>query len=192
MLTRQWMKIGLVTFLAVAATGAASWWAGQQPHLTLGNHQVFHEESNVAALSGFLVFIAAEMPGLAALLGIHDRKFCEAARAGRVCAVIIVPYLAALALVSLLTPGTVVNTGDSYCYDLWCLGVNRVNAVPRGQDILNTAEVRIFVDSSHPHHLRRSKQKPSSMYSMTRAGATLCCGRLPWWTPMSPCSPANR
>jgi hypothetical protein len=151
--TRQWMKIGLVTFLAVAATGAASWWAGQQPRLTQGNHQVFHEESNAAALSGFLVFIAAAMPGLAALLGIHDRKFHAAARAGRVCAVIVVPYLAALALVSLLTPGTVVNTGDSYCYDLWCLGVNQVNATPRGEDILYTAEVRIFVDSSQAHHL---------------------------------------
>jgi hypothetical protein len=158
-LTPQWRKIGLATFLAVVAIGAASWWAGQRPHLTQGNHQVFHQESNVAALSGFLLFIAAAMPGLAALLGLHDRKFHEAARAGRGCAVIIVPYLAGLALVSLLTPGTVVNIGDSYCYDLWCVGVNQVNATPSGQDILYTAEVRIFVDSSRPHHLPAEQAK---------------------------------
>jgi hypothetical protein len=35
----------------------------------------------------------------------------------------------------------VVNIGDSYCYDLWCLGVNHVNATPRGRDILYTADV---------------------------------------------------
>jgi hypothetical protein len=118
-------------------------------------------------------------------------KFHDAARWGRVCAVIVVPYLAALTLVSLLTPGTIVNIGDSYCYDLWCLGVKQVNTTPRGQDILYTADVRIFVDSKHPHYYRRSKQKASFMYSTTKAGAILCCGRRPSWTPMSPFTPAN-
>jgi hypothetical protein len=96
---------------------------------------------------------------VAALLGIHDCKFHDAARAGRACAVIIVPYLAALTLVSLLTPGTIVNIGDSYCYDLWCLGVKQVNATPKGQDTLYTAEVRIFVDSKHPHYLLAQQAK---------------------------------
>src|SRR5258707_666557 len=38
-LTRQQMGIGLAALLAIAAIGAASWWAGQQPYLTPGNHQ---------------------------------------------------------------------------------------------------------------------------------------------------------
>ena len=147
------MIIGLAALFAIAAIAAASWWAGQRPYLTPGNHQTFREGSNIAALAGFLVFMAAAIPGIAALLGIHDRKSHRAARAGRVCAIIMLPYLAALTLVSLLTPGTVVNIGDSYCYDLWCLGVNQVKATPRGPDILYTAEVRIFVDSTHPHYL---------------------------------------
>lgn len=61
--------------------------------------------------------------------------------------------LAALVLVWLLTPRTIVNIGDSYCYDLWRLGVNHVSATRSGQDILYTADVRIFVDSKHPHYL---------------------------------------
>jgi hypothetical protein len=150
--TRQQKRIGLAAILAVAAIAAASWWAGQLPHLTLGNHQVIHDGPNIGGV-GILVFIAAAIPGLVALFGIHDRRFHEAARAGRVCAIILGPYLAALTLVSLLTPGTIVNIGDSYCYDLWCLGVNQVNTIPKGQDILYTAEVRIFVDSSHSHYL---------------------------------------
>jgi hypothetical protein len=158
--TRQGIKFGLAAFLAVGAIGGTSWWAARWSyHLTPGNDLVFREASNGGAWAGFLVFIAAAVPGLAALLGIHDRKFHEAARAGRVCAVIIVPYVAALTLVSLLTPGTIVNIGDSYCYDLWCLGVKQVNATPRGQDILYTAEVRIFVDSKHPHDLPAEQAK---------------------------------
>jgi hypothetical protein len=154
MQVQPWKKIGLAAFLAVATTCAALWWAGQWFYrLTPGNHLIFREDSNAGALAGFLVFAAAAIPGLAALFAIHDRRLHEAARAGRVCAVIAIPYLAALALVSLATPGTIVNIGDSYCYDLWCVGVERVNATRSGQGILYTAEVRVFTDSSHAHRL---------------------------------------
>jgi hypothetical protein len=37
--------------------------------------------------------------------------------------------------------------------------VNQVSATPRGHDVLYTAEVRIFVDSSHPHHLPAEQAK---------------------------------
>ena len=93
---------------------------------------------------------------MAALLRIHDGKFRDAARASRVCAVIVVPYLAALVLVSLLTPRTIVNIGDGYCYDLWCIAVNQVNATPRGQDVHYEVRVTAFVDSSHTHRLPAS------------------------------------
>jgi hypothetical protein len=153
MLTRQRLKIGLAVLLAVAAIGAASWWAGQRPHLTPGNHLVFHQDSNAGGWAGLLLFLPAVAVCLRLLFALNDRKFHEVGRVGRVCAVIVVSYLAAVVLVSLLTPVTVVNIGDSYCYDLWCLGVNQVNASLRGQDILYTADVRIFADSSHPHQI---------------------------------------
>ena len=153
-LTRQRMKAGLAALLAIAVIGAASWWAGQRPYLTPGNHQVFRQDSNAGFFAEFLVVMAAAIAGVAAAFrGIHRRKYNVAARVSRVCAIIMVPYVAALVLVSLLTPRTVVNVGDSYCYDLWCLGVNQVNTAPSGQNILYTADVHIFVDSTHPHHL---------------------------------------
>ena len=152
-LTRQRMGIVLATLLAIAVIGPAWWWAGQRPYLTPGNHEIFRQDSNLGALTGFFAFVAAAIAGLTALIHAYNRKDREAARTGRVCVLIIVPYLAALALVSLLTPRTVVNVGDSYCYDLWCLGVNQVNATPERQNILYTAEVRIFTDSTHPHRL---------------------------------------
>jgi hypothetical protein len=64
------MKIGLTAVLAVAVIGAVSWWAGQWSyHLTPGNDLVFRDASNAGAWAGF-----------------------------RVCAVIIVPYFAALTM----------------------------------------------------------------------------------------------
>ena len=153
MLTRQQTKIGLAALLAIAVIGPAWWWTGQQPYLTPGDHEIFRQDSNAGAMVGFLVFFAAAIMGLTALFQAYNRKDDDAAFACRVCAGIIVPYLAALALVSLLTPRTVVNIGDSYCYDLWCLGVNHVNATPAGQNILYTADVSIFVDSTHAHEL---------------------------------------
>lgn len=95
----------------------------------------------------------------ALMLWINDRNFRESARVGRVCAALVVPYMAVLTLVSLLTPATVVNIGDSYCMDIWCLGVNQVKVTPRSQDILFTAEVAISVYSSHPHRLPAEQAK---------------------------------
>ena len=136
--------------LALAVLIAAWWWAGQRTYISPGTHQVFHEDSNVGAIAGFLVFIAATLTGLYALiLWINDRNYRQAARAGWVCAGIFVPYVAAVALVSLLTPRTIVSVGDSYCWDLWCMGVQRVNSIPNGVNTLYTAEVRVFSDSKH-------------------------------------------
>ncbi len=56
--------------------------------------------------------------------------------------------MGAVVLVSLLTPRTIVNIGDSYCWDLWCVGIQNVNTSPQGQNILYTAEVSLSVDSA--------------------------------------------
>jgi hypothetical protein len=88
------------------------------------------------------------------------RRFRAAAREGWICASILIPYLAAVLLVSLLTPRTIVSPGDGYCWDLWCMGVQHVSATPHGQNTLHTADVRIFSDSTHtlraPAELARS------------------------------------
>lgn len=138
MLTRRRVTVALASLLFVVAIGVASWWAGQRPYLSPGNHRIFRQDSNPGAMVGFLVFVAAAI---------------GAARNIRVGAVIIGPYLGALVLVSLLTPRTIVNFGDSYCYDLWCLGVNQVNAAHADQNILYKADVSVFVDSTHAHRL---------------------------------------
>ena len=147
-------KIGAVVLLAISALLSASWWIGQRPYTTPGSNQVFRMDSNAGGLVGFVGFVIllpAMIVGLGSLLlCIDDRKFCgDAARVGKVCSWIVMPYMAALMLVSLLTPQTIVSIGDGYCWDLWCLGVEQVNATPQGQDILYTAKVRLFSDANH-------------------------------------------
>jgi uncharacterized membrane protein YhaH (DUF805 family) len=148
---QRFRKAALATLPAAAALFAACWWAGQRTYISPGTHQVLHEDSNVGAMAGFLVFTVAAIAGLVALLGIHDRRIREATRAGWICAGIALPYLAAVVLVSLLTPRTIVSMGDSYCWDLWCMGVQHVNAASQGANTLYTAEVRVFCDSEHTH-----------------------------------------
>jgi hypothetical protein len=94
----------------------------------------------------------------------------EIGRSVRVCAVIAISYVAALVMVSLSTPGIIVNIGDNYCYNLWCLRVKQVNPTTRDQDILYTADVRLFVDCDrHADHIP-AEQENSFFYVLDDQG----------------------
>jgi len=129
-----WIALGATVILS-----AASWWAGERPYLTPGTQQVFRMDSTLGFLVEFLVFIGLIGAGLITLL---------AGRGRWICACIAGSYVAAVVLISLLTPRTIVNIGDSYCWDLWCLGIQKVNTTPQGENTLYTAEVSLFVDST--------------------------------------------
>lgn len=152
MQVQRWKKIGAVTLLASAVLAAAFRWGGQRLFVTPGTHQVFQEEASFAGeLGAFLLFVAGAFVGVpAALFAINDRKLSPIPQACRIFAWILIPYTIALVMVALLTPGTIVSIGDIYCWDSWCLGIQQVNAVPQGENILYTAEVRIVSDHSKP------------------------------------------
>ena len=80
-------------------------------------------------------------------------------------------YMAALILVSLLSPAKVVSVGDSYCWDLWCVGVQQVNKSQQGQNILYTADVALSRRPQILRGYRRVKGSSSFMLWMTMAGA---------------------
>jgi hypothetical protein len=148
MQVRSWKRIGAAALLGVAALFVASWWVGQKLYISPGTGQVIRMDSNAGAMIGFLVILAAIAGGLATAILHQDGKIRAAARAGWATAGGLVVYLAAVAVVALVTPRTIVSVGDGYCYDLWCIGVQKVNATPQGENILYTAEVRIFSDAN--------------------------------------------
>ncbi|HEY7334373.1 MAG TPA: hypothetical protein VH639_05785 [Bryobacteraceae bacterium] len=146
---RSW-KGGSAALLATAVLSAVSWWAGRRPYLTPGAHQVFRMDSAPGALLEFLVILALIFVG----------AITFSARQGRWLAPLIAAsYVAVVALVSLLTPRTVVNIGDTYCWDLWCVGIRNVNAIPQGRDVLYTAEVSIFADTSTAQRVPAAQAK---------------------------------
>jgi len=138
---RKWIGV----MLAVLAVAAASWWVGQRPYVSPGTHQIFRMDTTLGALLEFLVILA---------LGIMI-----VARAGRLFAAVAATYIGTVLLVSLLTPKTIVSVGDSYCWDLWCVGIQNVNTTPQGEDVLYTADVAIFVDSTNAQLLRTDGAK---------------------------------
>jgi hypothetical protein len=153
---QRWKKIGWITLLAMSALLAASWWIGQRPYITPGANQIFRMDSDVPVPVAFVEFFWCVIVLAAMAVGLFSVLFClndrnlrgKAARVGKVCAWIVLPYMAALMLVSMLTPRTIVSVGDGYCWDLWCVGVEQVNAIPHGQNVLYTANVRVFSDAN--------------------------------------------
>src|SRR5215469_349213 len=147
---QRWKQIRSMALLASAVLVPAFLWGGRRVFVTPGAQQVFQEDASfAAALAALLLFLAAAVVGVPAVLfALNDRTFHRAARAGSVCAGILIPYMTALVTVALLTPRTIVSIGDSYCWDSWCMGIQRVSAAPQGENVLYTAEVRIFSDHS--------------------------------------------
>jgi hypothetical protein len=57
-------------------------------------------------------------------------------------------YFVAATTIWWASPETVIKLGDSYCWDLWCMGIDKVNAVPRGQEIVYKIDVHFFSDAN--------------------------------------------
>jgi hypothetical protein len=143
---RSWQKFAAIAFAAGLALAAASWRVGQRPYITPGTHQIFRMDTTPGALFEFLVILVL---GIVAFMMV-----ARVPRAGRIFAGIAGTYLAAVLLASLLTPRTIVSIGDSYCWDLWCLGIQKIDIAPQGQMVLYTAEVSLSTDSTNVQTLR--------------------------------------
>jgi hypothetical protein len=139
MQVQRWQRVGIGALLAMVAVFVGSWRVGQRPYITPGAHQVFRMDTTPGALLEFLIILVLAIAGVMTL--------AKVPRAGSVFAGIAALYMGAVVLVSLLTPRTIVSVRDSYCWDLWCVGIQNVNSTPQGQNILYTAEVSLFVDS---------------------------------------------
>jgi|SRR5579862_8928688 len=57
-------------------------------------------------------------------------------------------YVATTIAVSLLTPQAIVNPGQSYCNDNWCISIRSVTRTQLGHDINVKADASVFTDDS--------------------------------------------
>jgi hypothetical protein len=59
---------------------------------------------------------------------------------------VLLAYLSLAMLIQPLLPQQIIKSGNSYCWDLWCMGIDNVRSAPRGQGIEYTIDVHIFSD----------------------------------------------
>jgi hypothetical protein len=166
MQVQSWKKRGWAALAGSVVLAFASWWAGQRPNVSPGTHITLYMDSGLGAMLGLLITTAAVLGVLLSMVLLACGKTGAAAGLGRVCGCGFAAYLAVVVVISLLTPRTIVSIGDGYCYDLWCIGVQQVNATPRDGNVLYTVDVRIFSDANHV----QTRREKDSLYVLDEHG----------------------
>jgi len=154
------LKFWAFTILILGSISMGAWFASRAPHHTPGSHQVFRMDSTPGAMFEFVVILSLIFAGLLAIQLRRDRWIFVAIAGG---------YLAAIAIVSVLTPQTIVSIGDSYCWDLWCFGIEHVEAAPQGESIAYRAAVSLSVGSDQAQ-LEIPDQAQQFFYAEDEAG----------------------
>lgn len=144
---KSWKWILPAVALAAAAFSFAAWQAGQRTYSSPGANLTLHSDSGLGAMLGFFAVLLAVLMLLASAALCFGRKFREAGKLAGVALGGLAVYALAVSAVSLLTPRTIVSIGDSYCFDNWCIGVQKVTASPQGGSVRYQALVRIFSDT---------------------------------------------
>ena len=108
---------------------------------------VIHSGSPLLGFA-YLVTFATAVGLLVSLAMLVARKFRTAARIAGASVAALGLYFLAHVVIGWTSPQTVVRLGDSYCWDLWCMGIQRVNATPRGSDIAYRIDVRFSSDAN--------------------------------------------
>jgi hypothetical protein len=104
---------------------------------------VIRADSALGALLTLLVLFAGFAGLLASIILLLSRKFRSAVKVLLASVAGVGVYVVAVLVVSLLTPQRIINIGDSYCMDIWCIGIERVNTMPRGREIVYKIDVQL-------------------------------------------------
>jgi hypothetical protein len=109
---------------------------------------VVHSDSELSFIPVLLLILTSFISVFISFMFLVERQFRSAAKTLVGVAGLIAVYVLAVIITSLLTPQTIVNIGDSYCEDIWCIGVENVRVDPRGENKEVNVAVRIFSDAN--------------------------------------------
>lgn len=108
---------------------------------------VIHSGSFLLPLAYLVTLIAAI--GLITAVGmLVTGRFRVAAKAALTSISAVPVFFVAASVISWVAPQRVIKLGDSYCWDLWCMGIERVSATPRDGHIVYKVDVRVFSDAN--------------------------------------------
>ena len=126
---------------------------------------IVHSDA-VGSMVFFLVMVISALMLVVALMCLPGREFRLAGKILRWWSVGFAAYTALTMVVSLLLPQKIVNPGQSYCVDSWCLGIQSVAKGPAGQDVVYKADIRIFSDLNRG----TTSAKGASLYLVDERG----------------------
>jgi hypothetical protein len=126
---------------------------------------IVHSDA-IGSIVFFFVMVISALTLVVALMCLPGREFRLAGKIFRWWSACFVAYTALTISVSLLLPQKVVNPGQSYCVDSWCIGVQRVTKTALGQDVAYKADVRIFSDAGRGN----ISAKGASLYLVDERG----------------------
>ena len=127
---------------------------------------VIHSDSNLGAAVTLVVVSGAVTLVLASVALIASGKSRRAVKTLLASAVLLATYTLAVMAVSLRSPQKIVRVGDSYCVDLWCIGIDGVTAKSFGQETVYKVDVRIFSDANRV----RTSAEGASLYLVDERG----------------------
>src|SRR2546422_6158829 len=97
---------------------------------------IVHSDSFIGVLFILLMFLGTGFALLASMVLLLALKFRLAAKVFLSAGAALLIFLVLQGTIKALTPQTIVKRGDSFCADIWCIGVRDVKAAARAQDVV--------------------------------------------------------
>ena len=126
---------------------------------------IVHSDA-VGSMVFFFVMAGSALTLVVLLMCLAGREFRFASKVLGWWSACFVAYTALTIAVSLLLPQKIVNPGQSYCVDSWCIGVQNVTKTAWGQNVAYKADVRIFSDLNRG----TTSAKGASLYLVDERG----------------------
>jgi len=126
---------------------------------------IVHSDA-IGSMVFFFVMVGSALMFVVALMCLVGREFRFAGKILKWWSACFAAYTALTIAVSLMLPQKVVNPGQSYCVDIWCISVQGVTKIPFGQDVVYKTDVRIFSDADNV----KVSAKGASLYLVDERG----------------------
>lgn len=126
---------------------------------------IVHSDA-IGSMVFFLVMVISALTLVVVLMCLPGREFRLAGKILGWWSACFAAYTALTIAVSLLLPQKIVNPGEAYCVDIWCIGVQGVTKIPLGQDVVYKTNVRIFSDADNV----KISAKGASLYLVDERG----------------------
>jgi hypothetical protein len=107
-----------------------------------------HSDSDLGILLALLALFVAGMFFVVACILLLERNFRAAIKVSLMAVAGLIALPLFVGIVAVLMPQTIVKLGDSYCMDINCIRIDKVEKETRETDAVYTLDVRLFSEAN--------------------------------------------